>query len=337
MRMATYVRNIQGHPVELTLIEVEPLAVRLDPTNPRISFSMRQLEEQERNESACSLLLTSQEDTEALCRSIVASNGIQEPIYVRADRRVAEGNRRVVALRSAQEQFPGDPRFLKMPAWLIPERTPEHVVQDLLNEVHLGSVRGWAPYERALQMRTLVDGGLIEDEIAERYRMTTREVKQQLSAVEFMNQLYFPITSDPSDPEHRTKFSYFLEFYKNGRIQSHSESIPDLPERFSRWVRDGQLNTGAQVRRLPRVLASKEATRLLDTVGFEAANEYLAKQHPEEQELYSLLERTRSRLSHMTVTELIELSGSDERLEILTSLQQEISIVLATVQRLSEN
>jgi|ERR1017187_3234847 hypothetical protein len=52
------------------------------------------------------LLLTSQEDTEALRRSIVASNGIQEPIYVR-DGRVAEGNRRVVALRAAPEEFRG--------------------------------------------------------------------------------------------------------------------------------------------------------------------------------------------------------------------------------------
>jgi hypothetical protein len=128
--------------------------VKLDPANPRIGFSMRQLSNTERNEGACTLLLTSQEDTEALRRSIIASQGVQEPIYVRADGRVAEGNRRVAALRAALEEFPDDPRFEKMPAWLIPEETPEQVIQDLLNEVHLGSVRGWAPYERALHAGT---------------------------------------------------------------------------------------------------------------------------------------------------------------------------------------
>src|SRR6202040_918949 len=106
---------------------------------------------------------------------IVLSGGIQEPIYLRADRRVAEGNRRVVALRAAQEEFPNDPRFATMPAWIIEAETPESVVQDLLNEIHLGSVRGWAPYEKALQMQAPVNGGLTGDEIAERYRMTTRE------------------------------------------------------------------------------------------------------------------------------------------------------------------
>lgn len=333
--MATYVRNIQGVSVELTLIEVDPNDVKLDPTNPRIGFSMRQLAQDQRNEGACVLLLTSQEDTEALKRSIVASNGVQEPIYLRADRRVAEGNRRVVALRAALEEFPEDPRFARMPAWLIPEATPEHVVQDLLNEVHLGSVRGWAPYERALQMRALIENGLIEDEIAERYRMTTREVRQTLAAVQFMDKLYFPITSDPADPEHRTKFSYFLEFYKNGRIQAHSDSIPDLPERFARWVRDARIDTGARVRRLPKILDSAEATRLLDAVGFEAAEQYLTKRNPAEQELYALVERTRSRLADMNVTELMELSGSKERQNILALLQQELSNVLEAVARVN--
>jgi hypothetical protein len=333
--MATYTRNIQGYSVELTLIEVNPNDVTLDPANPRIGFSMRQLCEEERNEAACSLLLTSQEDTEALRRSIIASGGVQEPIYLRADGRVAEGNRRVVALRAALEEHPEDPRLTKMPAWRIPERTPEHVIQDLLNEVHLGSVRGWAPYEKALQMRALVEGGLIEEEIAERYRMEARDVRQQLAAIDFMDSQYFPITDNPTDPEHRTKFSYFLEFYKNGRIQAHSDSIPDLQERFARWVRDGRIDTGARVRRLPKILDSREATRLLDLIGFDAADEYLAKQHPEEQELYALVERTRIRLESMTVTELIELSGSQERKDIFSNLKDGLSRVLEAVERVN--
>lgn len=332
--MATYTRNIQGISVELSLVEVDPNEVRLDPSNPRIGFSMRQLAEHERNEAACVLLLTSQEETEALRRSIVLSNGVQEPIYVRADGRVAEGNRRVVAMRAAQEEFPGDPRFERMPAWSISADTPEHVVQDLLNEIHLGSVRGWAPYERALQMRGLVENGLIEDEVAERYRMTAREVKQQLDAIDFMEREYFPITTDPSDPEHRTKFSYFLEFSKNGRLQAHCLRHQKLAQRFAKWVRDGRLDTGMRVRRLPRILDSGEATRLLDVVGFKAADEYLAKQHPEEQELYAIIEKARARVAAMTVAELVELGESQERKAIIVALRDELSKVLEAVERI---
>ena len=331
--MATYTRNIQGHAIALTLVEVAPDEVVLDPQNPRIGFSMRQLSEDERSDAACSLLLTSQEETEALKRSIVSSGGVQEPIFLRADGRVAEGNRRVVAVRAALEEYPGDARFARIPAWTIPADTPEPVIQDLLNEVHLGSVRGWAPYERALQMKGLIDGGLIEEEVAERYRMEPREVKQQLAAVDFMNEMYFPITADPTNPDHRSKFSYFLEFYKNGKIQAHQAALPDLKERFARWVRDGRLDTGVRVRRLAKILDSEEATRLLDVVGYSAADEYLQQQNPEEHELYATIERTRSRLESMTVTELMELAASPERRGILQALDDELRRVIDAVSR----
>lgn len=162
-----YTRNVQGRRVRLELIEVDPDAVHLDPTNPRIGFSMKQLGPEEAGDAACTLLLTSQEDTEALKRSIILSGGVQEPIYLRHDLSVAEGNRRVVAMRAAKDEQPGNPDLQLMPAWLIAKEIGEDVIQDLLNEIHLGSVRGWAPYEKALQMRALTKSGLIEAEVAD--------------------------------------------------------------------------------------------------------------------------------------------------------------------------
>jgi hypothetical protein len=212
-----------------------------------------------------------------------------------------------------------------MPAWRIPAGVSDVVVEDLQNEIHLGSVRGWAPYEKACQMRDLVTrGGLIEEEVAERYRMTPREVKQQIAAVNSLDTLYFPITSDPTDPSHRSKFSYFLEFHKNGRILGHCDTIADLPQRFARWVRDEKIDTGAKVRRLPKILDSKEATRLLEASGFQAAEEFLQEQNPLERDLYSLMEQARARLARMTMDEFYELRGRGELQEILQALRDEV-------------
>jgi hypothetical protein len=333
--MAKYVRNIQGSKIELELVEIDPKDVILDPTNPRVGFSMRQLGGEDAGDAACTLLLTSQEDTESLKRSIMLSGGVQEPIYLRHDRSVAEGNRRVVALRAAKEEQPDNSAFQTMPAWIIPEGTPEHVVQNLLNEIHLGSVRGWAPYEKALQMRALVASGLIEAEVAERYRMTTNDVRQHIEAANLMDRLYFPITTDPTDAEHRSKYSYFLEFAKNGRIQRHREKMQDLPERFAGWVRDGRLDTGMKVRKLPKILDAKEAIRLLEVDGFDAAEEYLAERNPREQEMYLLMERARARLAEMSVVELLEAKHSPERVEILEALRQTVSDVLDNIERVA--
>ncbi len=335
--MAKYTRNIQGCHVELELVEVNPDAVQLDATNPRLGFSMRQLESSQRSQEAATLLLISQEEAEELKRSIMLSGGVQEPIYLRANGVVAEGNRRVVALRLAKEERSEDPRFATMPAWLIPEGTPEAIIRDLLNEIHLGSVRGWAPYEKALQLRALVSGGLIEEEVAERYRMTPREVKQHIQAANLMDEEYFPITDNPDDAEHRSKFSYFLEFCKNPRLQRRCNDEPDLPDRFATWVARGLITTGERVRRLPRILDSGEATRLLDLVSFDAAEEYLRQQHPEEQEFYALLEKSRKRLHSMTVTELFDLRDSADRRAILEGLRDAILQRLADVDRLNGN
>lgn len=331
---ASYTRNIQGIPVVLRLIEVDPDAVVLDPTNPRVGFSMRQLDEQDRNDPACTLLLTSQEDTEGLKKSIVHSGGVQEPIYLRADYTVAEGNRRVVATRAAREQFPGDSRFARIPAWLIPHGTPEAVVQDLLNEIHIGSVRGWAPYEKALQMRSLLSGGLIYEEIAERYRMTSMEVRQHIDAAKMMDELYFPITSDPNDTEHRAKYSYFLEFLRSTRLKKQAEQAVDLPERFARWIRDGKINTGAKVRRLSKVIERPQALAVLESEGFDAAEQILVSAVPREHELYMTLEKARSRLEALTVAELQELAESEERMDIVRALQQQVDAVLDGAKRL---
>jgi hypothetical protein len=333
---ATYTRNIQGVPVKLQLVDVDPDKLKLDPTNPRVGFSMKQLDSADRGDPACTLLLTSQEDTEGLKRSIVLSGGVQEPVYVRHDMTVAEGNRRVVAMRAAKEENPEDPRFRRMPAWLIPKGTREHVIQDLLNEIHLGSVRGWAPYEKALQMRSLIKSGLIEEEVAERYRMTPAEVRQQIEAANMMDRLYFPITKDPTDSEHRAKFSYFLEFLKNSKLRARTQADKDLPTRFARWVRDGKVDAGARVRRLPKILEASEAIKLLEISGFDAAEEYVSKRNPKEQELYLVLERARARLQDMSVTELGELAESVERLEIVKALQQQAETILQNAARLAK-
>ena len=334
--MASYTRNIQGVRVRLTLVDVDPEQVKLDPTNPRVGFSMRQLDDDERSDPACTLLLTSQEDTEGLKRSIILSGGVQEPVYLRQDMTVAEGNRRVVGMRAAKDEYPDDARFHSMPAWLIPGGTAENVIQDLLNEIHLGSVRGWAPYEKALQMRALLDTGLVHEEVAERYRMTATEVRNHVEAANMMDRLYFPITRDPSNAQHRSKFSYFLEFLKNTKLQKN-ESIPDLPERFARWVRDEKVNTGAKVRRLTKVVEHEEALNLLEKTGFDAAEQFIARAEPREQELYAMVERTRTRLQHVTVAELIELAKSEERLEMMRGLQSQIASVIETAEQFARS
>jgi|SRR5436190_5246393 len=328
--MTKYIRNVQGKPVELNLVEVDPNKVRLDATNPRIRHAMEQLHEKERNENACALVLIAQEETESLKQSIIRSGGVQEPIYVRHDGRVAEGNRRVVATRLVLEEKPKDPRFATIPAWRIPKGIPEKVVQDLLNEIHIGSVRGWAPYEKAMQIRALVnDGGLLEDEVAERYRMTLSQVQQQIAAADFMEKQFLPTVDDPADPEHRSKYSYFLEFEKNTKIRQALEDEPGLRATFAKWVRDGKIYKGVQVRSLPKILASAQARKLLAMRGYKAAKEYLAKIDATEHDVYAKAIELTEDLAELPLDDLEVLRASDEHQDVLRDLKKRIERTLS--------
>jgi hypothetical protein len=104
--------------------------------------------------------------------------------------------------------------------------------------------------------------------------------------------------------------------------------MPNLPERFSRWVRDGQINTGAKVRKLPKVLERDDALQLLEIDGFDAAEQLLARTNPHEHELYLTLEKARIRLQQVTVVELSDLADSAERMQIVIALQEQLAAVL---------
>ena len=110
-------------------------------------------------------------------------------------------------------------------------------------------------------------------------------------------------------------------------------AVPDLDERFSRWVRDGKVDTGMKVRRLTKVVENREALQLLETNGFDAAEALLGKFDPREQEFYATLEKTNARLQQLTVKELIELAASPERLNILKDLQRQLEAVVETAEQ----
>ena len=74
---------------------------------------------------------------------------------------------------------------------------------------------------------------------------------------------------------------------------------------------------------------------LLEVNGFDAAEEYIAENNPREQELYLQLEKTRARLSKMSIADMVEARQSPERLEILKSLQETLGAVLENVDRVS--
>jgi hypothetical protein len=76
--------------------------------------------------------------------------------------------------------------------------------------------------------------------------------------------------------------------------------------------------------------------KLLEVSGFEAAEQYITKQNPREQELYLVLERARLRLQDMPLSEVKELADSADRLAILRDLRAQVDETLGGAARLAQ-
>jgi hypothetical protein len=323
-------RNIGGKRLFLKLVSIDPYTVKLDIENPRISYHLQQLPEQERNEAACELLLYSQEDIEALKRSIIQTHGVQEPIYITDEATVVEGNRRVVALRDLKRQFPDNPAFAHVPAWILPKGTPDSVIKDLIHAVHLNTKRAWAPFERALILRRLSEDGLDSKTLAERYEMSQGDLKQNIEAAQIMVKKYLPLLSDPNNPQAVSKFSYFLEYVK-GRMNKYRIIDQTLDNRFSNWVLEGKIPKADSVRSLPKILESETAIEVFEQHGFKEAIAALAVDDPSQDRFYSNIAVITKQLSQLGIDELKDIRDNLDKKELLASLRNQIDVIFKII------
>ena len=72
-------------------------------------------------------------------------------------------------------------------------------------------------------------------------------------------------------PGNQYKWSYFFEFQKKNPLRGRRKDDPEFEERFGRWVEEGRLRRGEEVRRLPELLEDDEALDMVDNIGFNAA------------------------------------------------------------------
>ena len=105
------------------------------------------------------------------------------------------------------------------------------------------------------------------DFIARTLRMSKTTVGRYVDAYE-MHSAYLRTYPFPGN---QYKWSYFFEFQKKKPLRDRRKDEPEFEERFGRWVEEGRLRRGEEVRRLPELLDDDEALDMIDNFGFNAA------------------------------------------------------------------
>lgn len=306
--------TVDGQVIPAQYMEIPLEKVTLSPANPRIHRLLRGNPTPTPEEIQKFLL---EEDGVAdLQRQIRDNRGLVDPIIVNHNYEVLEGNCRTAIYMKLRAGRPDDTAWMKIPAFILTEDVTERQVLILqaIYHVHSNKIK-WGAYEQQAHLQRMRKKlNMQAAEIARVLGLSVKAVNTLLEAYEAMTKHY---VAKAKPGEERKVWSHFLEFYKNPKLATFRNS-EDKVETFAKLVKDGTIKKGADVRKLPAIVANPKAIQKLVKQGFAAAVGEVGKGDPSK--VYPLFRQIRK------MTKLLRaLKGKDiQELKAQPAEQKEI-------------
>jgi hypothetical protein len=242
----------------------------LDPDNPRIQHAVK------RKFKSGQVKHDDQPGVPALLTRIRDNGGLMDPIYVRPDGRIIEGNSRAVIYMKLSKARPSEQVWKTIPAYIVPAITEEQVAI-LQGAQHVVGKNTWRAYENAGHLHGMHRRlNMTPERIAKVLGLRENSVKQILLAYSTMTEQLLPKMGGGNELQ---KWSYVQEFYKSTKLADY-RAKPENVEEFVSMVADGRFKKGAEVRNFADVLKVPAALRTLKKKDMSAALVEVAKVDP---------------------------------------------------------
>lgn len=169
--------------VRLEHAEIPVAQLELDPDNPRIRYRLGINPGTDAKQE-----LLGWRDVNLLRKDIERSGGLRERIVVQFNRqsktyKVKEGNCRTVCYTSLHEKDPGNKRWQRVPAKVLPENVDPRAVAILLADWQVVGKIEWKAHEKAAQVYRMHSKlKMSMDEIAMHMRASKTTIQRQLDA-----------------------------------------------------------------------------------------------------------------------------------------------------------
>jgi hypothetical protein len=275
---------IAGKPVQVTHEAVALTSLRLDPDNPRIRLQ-RAVAGRKKSPTPEELLdlMRAQPGFDELQRQIREQGGIYDPLIVRHDGRIVEGNTRFTVLSVLTKTPGGIKKWGTVPIVRLPADVPEKAIQLQMAGYHISGKNRWRAAAQADQIHRLIDENKASmEEVAVATRMTPKQVQQNIDAYKYLVEEVIPELKDATTADKQeildTKFSHALELMTRRDLESVRQD-KDARKKVAKVIAEGKIK-GAQVRKLHTVLKNSRARDALERHGFDAAKEVLRKADP---------------------------------------------------------
>jgi hypothetical protein len=308
--------------------------VRLDPNNPRIRLQIRYGKKgKPTSQEEVLVLIREQPGYDDLQKQIRKLGGIYDPIIVRHDGTVVEGNTRLAALRVLHGTNRGDVRWKTVPITRLPPTIPENVVEMLMANFHIAGKTMWRPAAQADQIYRLVRELKVPvQQVADETRMTTREVEHYLAAYEYLVQEVLPEATKNGGSDWQqileSKFSHALELMKGKKLKQIRDD-PEARKDVARLIAHNKI-TGNEVRKLPGLIGDKKTTAILKKDGFKAASDARKKADPTaDSRILKAMKVTTDLLRSMTQSDIALFKQHASARENLASLADAVQDLVA--------
>jgi len=269
--------TIENVAVPVTREELQLDDVQLDPENPRIREQLKQMGKTGKiNGKELRQVILDISGVSTLLRSVRENKGLHEPIYIRHDGRVAEGNCRTAIYQFLREAQKNEKCWQTIPVWRLPKDVTERQIAVLQGHMHVAGKITWRAHEQAGHLfRMNRELKMKPAEISAAMRMSETEVNRQIQAYETMTNDVIPRMKGDG----REKFSHVLEFYKNRKLKDFRTDEKNV-KLFTDLVVKDKLKKGADVRKLHKILAHEGGKKTLQKEGFDKALALVGKTDP---------------------------------------------------------
>lgn len=306
--------TIENARVQVQYSEMPLDKIRLDPTNPRIQNEVRKRARAPTQDDLVKLILDLPGVSE-LFKTIRDNGGVMDPIYVRKDGTVVEGNCRAAIYMSLRVRKP-HVRWDTIPALTLPEVTPRQIAV-LQGQFHVAGKNQWPAYEKAGHIHDMVKLGMTLEDVARVLKLQKRVVEHLLVSYQTMTEQVLPRIKSGTGLD---KWSYVYEFYKRKDLEPIRADPAKVTE-FVDLVVTGKLKRGEHVRQLHKIMGNPRAKKALKKDGSEKAIIVVAKTDPAVTSpiLRKLVDTTKALRSVATI-DIRHIQESKESRDILLAL-----------------
>jgi len=310
---------IDGSDTIIKLEQIELGKLELDELNPRISFFRDNQIADNLTEDQIIFALTNKkpEAFRKLKDSVHNNKGIVYPIWVEplkgGDYKVIEGNTRLVIYQQLKHEEPYEEKWKTILSYVLPNEISDEQKNFIRLQSHLRGTTEWDAYEKAKYLYKLwQDDGWSTGRLEKQTKMTEKQIKENIEAYQIMEEQYLPTHGD--DPNEVSKFSYFVKYVKDKKLQRSMEKSSKNIKDFCDWVADKEkIPTGQDVRRLRDIFDNKDTKNAFTTDGFDAAMQILAFKKPHlVSSFYKDMENVIEGLKDISAQELDEIINEDD-------------------------